>query len=106
MIIDLPPNRVEVLHLMLDDFAQKLERSDDIDPELSEREYEVLVLLASGRTYLQIAAHCNIKRHTVVSHVNAIYQKLHAQNSCHAVALALSMQLISPEEINPIISQI
>ncbi len=52
---------------------------------LSEREYEVLVLLSKGRLYKEIADQLDISLNTVKQHVHHIYEKLHVQNRTEAV---------------------
>jgi DNA-binding NarL/FixJ family response regulator len=63
-------------------------------PPLSERELEVLTLLAAGLPYKQIARQLNISRSTVHSHLDHIYLKLDARSGTHAVAKALRLGLI------------
>ncbi len=54
-------------------------------PALSEREVEVLGLLAQGLANKQIAAALGISDHTVKFHVSSIYTKLGATNRTEAV---------------------
>jgi ATP/maltotriose-dependent transcriptional regulator MalT len=63
------------------------------DP-LSERELEVLTLLASGRTNSEIARDLFVAVGTVKSHVNNIYRKLGAANRAEAVTQAREMNLL------------
>ena len=63
------------------------------DP-LSERELEVLTLLASGRTNSEIARDLFVAVGTVKSHVNNIYCKLGAANRAEAVTQAREMNLL------------
>ena len=46
-------------------------------PPLSEREMEVVRLLAHGHTQAYIASAVGISHSTVKSHVESIYEKLH-----------------------------
>ena len=62
--------------------------------DLSERELEVLALLASGRTNSEIAGDLFVAVGTVKSHVNNIYQKLDARNRAEAVARATELDLL------------
>ncbi len=64
------------------------------DHDLSEREHEVLKLLANGLSYKMIAAELNISYHTVDSHIRKIYEKLHVSNSTEAVSKAFRDRLI------------
>jgi DNA-binding NarL/FixJ family response regulator len=52
---------------------------------LSNRESEILVLLAKGLLYKEIAAQLNIAQETVRKHVYHIYDKLHVNNRVEAV---------------------
>lgn len=58
--------------------------ADELDV-LSEREREVLQLLAEGSMYKEIAGHLNISIDTVRSHVRKIYEKLHVHSRTGAV---------------------
>ncbi|MFI2778437.1 response regulator [Streptomyces sp. ALB3] len=55
--------------------------------ELSEREVEVMDLIASGMTNQQIAATCFISQKTVKNHINRIFAKLNAGSRGEAIAL-------------------
>jgi len=63
------------------------------DP-LSERELEVLALLASGRTNAEIAKDLFVALGTVKSHVNNIYRKLEATNRAEAITRARKINLL------------
>ena len=54
---------------------------------LSEREAEVLDLLAQGYSYKEIATQAGVSYHTVHSHVRHIYEKLHVRSRAQAVAI-------------------
>ena len=61
---------------------------------LSERELEVLALLASGRTNAEIARDLFVALGTVKSHLNNIYRKLGAANRAEAATRAKEMRLL------------
>ena len=61
---------------------------------LTEREIEVLQLLAYGLTNKQIAARLKISAHTVKFHVSSIYSKLGTTNRVEAVNLGLKRGMI------------
>lgn len=65
-----------------------------LDDPLSERELEVLALLASGRTNAEIAKGLFVAVGTVKSHVNNVYRKLGAANRAEAVTRARDMNLL------------
>jgi DNA-binding CsgD family transcriptional regulator len=65
-----------------------------LDEPLSERELEVLALLASGRTNREIARDLFVTVGTVKSHASNIYGKLGARNRAEALARARGMKLL------------
>ncbi|MEU3304021.1 response regulator transcription factor [Streptomyces sp. NPDC006678] len=60
--------------------------------ELSQREVEVMDLIASGMTNQQIAATCFISQKTVKNHINRIFAKLNAGSRGEAIALWHSLR--------------
>ena len=64
--------------------------------EITEREMEVLTLLAQGLVKKEIANQLGISTTTVVTHVAHIYEKLHVQNAPAAVAKAFHMGIFTP----------
>ncbi len=63
-------------------------------PELTQRELQVLRLLAEGLPNKTIAARLGISEHTVKFHVNSILGKLGAQSRTEAVTRATRLGLI------------
>jgi LuxR family transcriptional regulator, maltose regulon positive regulatory protein len=61
---------------------------------LSERELEVLVLLAAGRSNRQIASELFVALSTVKTHIKNIYGKLDVRNRTQAVSRAKELNLI------------
>lgn len=61
---------------------------------LSEREVEMLVGLASGMTYKEIALQCTLSTSTVRTHLHNIYTKLEVVDRAQAVLKAMRMGLI------------
>ena len=61
---------------------------------LSERELEVLALIAAGESNREIAARLFVSTSTVKSHVNNLFRKLHARNRTQATARAREMNLL------------
>ncbi len=68
-----------------------------IEP-LTEREREVLVLIAKGLRNKEIADTLFISERTVKFHANALYQKLNVTSRTEAVSFALQHHLISLDE--------
>ena len=62
---------------------------------LSDRETEILRLLAEGLGIGEIAAQLYISRSTAKTHVARIYQKLGAANRAQAIVIAMRAGLLS-----------
>jgi DNA-binding NarL/FixJ family response regulator len=62
---------------------------------LSEREREVLGLVAAGRTNREIAGELYLSPHTVKEHTSALYRKLGARNRADAVQRAQRLGLLA-----------
>src|SRR6187200_157337 len=58
---------------------------NDVNSLLSQREKEVLGLVAQGLLYKKIAIRLTISTETVKKHLKNIYQKLHVQNKVEAL---------------------
>ncbi len=67
---------------------------DEIEP-LTDRELEVLQLLAFGFANKRIALQLSISEHTVKFHISSIYGKMAAGNRTEAVRIGLQTGLIS-----------
>jgi LuxR family maltose regulon positive regulatory protein len=63
---------------------------------LSEREIEVLQLIAEGLTNLEIAARLYLSLNTVKVHTRNIYGKLSVNNRTYAVARARALGILPP----------
>ncbi|MGZ4202002.1 MAG: response regulator transcription factor [Thermoleophilaceae bacterium] len=63
---------------------------------LSQREAEVLTLVATGTPVEKMASDLFLSPHTVRTHVKNIRRKLDARTCAHAVALACAHDLILP----------
>jgi DNA-binding CsgD family transcriptional regulator len=66
----------------------------DAPAPLSERQLEVLRLVAVGANASQIAAELSISETTIRTHVKNILERLGAHNRAHAVALAMTQGLL------------
>ncbi len=73
-------------------------RGKDRQPveEITDREREVLRLLATGATNREIAASLHLSEHTVNYHMKNILAKLHLRNRAQVVAYAFREGLIRP----------
>jgi LuxR family maltose regulon positive regulatory protein len=75
--------------------AEADNRSAHPSDSLSEREIEVLQLLASGATNQEVAERLVISLGTVKSHINHLMTKLDARNRTEAVARARGLGLLA-----------
>jgi DNA-binding NarL/FixJ family response regulator len=64
------------------------------DSPLSEREQEVLSLIATGSTNKEIAALLHLSPHTVKEHTSAIYRKLGVRNRAEATRQAQRLKIL------------
>jgi DNA-binding NarL/FixJ family response regulator len=62
--------------------------------ELSDREVEVLRLVAQGLSNREIAESLSLSEHTVKSHLANILDKLHLRSRAHAAAYAVQAGLV------------
>ncbi len=69
-------------------------RAQQPEPLLSEREREVLDLIAAGATNPEIAQRLYLSPHTVKEHSSALYRKLGARNRAEAVQRAQRIGLL------------
>jgi two-component system response regulator DesR len=65
-----------------------------LDSPLSDREQEVLSLIATGSTNKEIAAHLHLSPHTVKEHTSAIYRKLGVRNRAEATRQAQRLKIL------------
>ena len=63
-------------------------------PTLTDRESEILALIAGGATNREIAAELFLSPHTVKEHTSAVYRKLRARNRAEAVQRAQRVGLL------------
>ena len=78
---------------VLDKLAE-LSRKTPAGDTLSEREIEVLRLMASGESNKDIADHLSITQSTVKTHITSIFQKLNVTTRTEAVTNALKKGII------------
>lgn len=65
-----------------------------LESPLSEREQEVLSLIATGSTNKEIAEHLHLSPHTVKEHTSAIYRKLGVRNRAEATRQAQRLKIL------------
>jgi DNA-binding NarL/FixJ family response regulator len=72
----------------------EITEAEELAEELTDREAEVLQLLAQGMANKQIALRLNISEHTIKFHVSSIYAKLGVTNRTEAVRRGVRLGLI------------
>lgn len=86
------PMTPEIARQVLDRFTALEPAKSDIN--LSDRELEVIRLLADGLAKKEVAARLDLSVHTVDNHIRRIYRKLHVNTMSGAVAKALREGLV------------
>ena len=81
--------------------AQDGPSADDRSVGLTERELEVLRLIAGGWSNQQIATELFISRKTASVHASNIYDKLGASNRAEAAAIARRLGLVLDPPLPP-----
>jgi len=76
---------------MLD--KRKIKEGDQFYSDLTEREKEILRLIALGGTNKEIAAKLDISEKTVKNHISNIFQTLHVNNRTQAAIYALDKKI-------------
>lgn len=64
------------------------------DYALTDREKDILRLMADGLIKKEIADHLEISVHTVTTHIRSIYEKLHVNTNTGAVAKAIREDIV------------
>ena len=78
------PMSIQIARKVVDHFHKIQRPASDVE-KLTQREHEVLTLLANGSLYKEISDRLNISLGTVKVHVQHIYEKLHVQSRMQAV---------------------
>lgn len=65
--------------------------------DLTTREYEVLRLVAEGKTNPEIAEILSVTIYTIKAHVSSIIEKLNANGRTHAAVLGIKKGILTPE---------
>jgi DNA-binding NarL/FixJ family response regulator len=88
----------EFQHVMRDRKPEPKQAADEPELEqLTDREEDVLKLLASGLSNKDIATKLSLSEGTVKNHISAILAKLHANDRTQAVLTALKRGLVDLE---------
>ena len=86
----------QLVALILAEF-QRPDRHGPLQPELSERELDVLQLLVEGLSNREIGERLFITGHTVKLHLHNILEKLHLENRVQAAVYAVRQGIASNE---------
>jgi DNA-binding NarL/FixJ family response regulator len=89
---------------LLQEFRRISQRASQEPQEvevLTQREQEILSLVAAGNTNTEIAAKLQVSIHTVKTHMRKILAKLHREHRYEAASFALRAGLIPPTEDDP-----
>ncbi|GAB93730.1 response regulator transcription factor [Gordonia rhizosphera] len=73
------------------------DRSAETPPDLTDRETDVLRLMARGRTNAEISADLHVSEVTVKSHINHIFTKLDLRDRAAAIVYAFDNSLVLPD---------
>lgn len=88
----------ELAEQIIQDFKAKRESVPKPHAKLSEREVQILKLVAQGYTNLEIAGELSLSEKTVRNRLSEIFQKLHLNNRTQAALYALREGLAEPGE--------
>lgn len=80
--------------------TQHLKQAQEQEEKLTQRETEVLRLLASGNINKEIADQLNISINTVITHRKHIMQKLHSQSLSKLAIYAVQHRIIDVDDVN------
>jgi DNA-binding NarL/FixJ family response regulator len=86
-----------IAHTLLEDYMRRLQQEglQDRYDLLTDREREVLQLLAEGRSNKDVASMLNLSVHTVDTHRTNFMQKLSLHNTAEIVIYAMRKKIIS-----------
>jgi two-component system, NarL family, response regulator NreC len=87
-----------IAQALLEDYVNLMRerRVQDSHDLLTEREREVLQLLAGGKSNKEVASVLNISPYTIETHRNNLMQKLNLHNTAEIVLYAVRKALITP----------
>jgi len=86
-----------IAQMMVEDFTRQMQRKGIADSYelLTEREREILQLLAEGKSNKEAATILNVSPYTIETHRNNMMQKLNLHNTAEIVLYAVRKKIIS-----------
>lgn len=86
-----------IAQMLVDDFTRQLQKKglQDSYELLTEREREILQLLAEGKSNKEAATVLNVSPYTIETHRNNLMQKLNLHNTAEIVLYAVRKKIIS-----------
>lgn len=94
-----------VTRRLIADFAHRPEATPPVSPaldELTQREREVLTLIAPGLSNTEISAQLSVSLPTVKSHIGRLFAKLAVRDWAQLVIAAYESGLVSPTRCTPL----
>jgi DNA-binding NarL/FixJ family response regulator len=91
----------EITRRLLDEYVRRPPPGGDLPAPLSaltDREVDVLRLIARGSSNIEIASALFVSEPTIKTHINRLFRKLGVRDRIHAVVLAYEMGLVRPGE--------
>jgi DNA-binding NarL/FixJ family response regulator len=87
----------QIADMLMEDYVRRLQGEGKSDPLdlLTDRERQVLQLLAEGRSNKEVAGILNLSIHTVDTHRTNLMQKLDLHNTAEIVMFAMRKKIIS-----------
>ena len=77
---------------------EEAKRAQEAESLLSDRQVEILQMIANGLGTKQVARQLGITQKTVHNHLNAIYRRLDTQSLTHAVISAVRLGIINLDQ--------
>lgn len=98
-VVDICDSKLQIENKLKQVLADNLSHDSEENYELSQREKDVLVLIAKGMMNKEIADKLNLSVHTVITHRKNITRKTDIKSVAGLTVYALLNKLISEDEI-------
>jgi DNA-binding NarL/FixJ family response regulator len=84
----------QILPIVFNGFVDGVQNPDNKELPLSEREIEIVICLANGLSFKEVAAQLFISPRTVESHKKTIFEKMQFNNNADLIKYAIRNKLI------------